>query len=209
MAPQQVVGQLLKAVDNATVIRGLATTFRVERADSLGVTSLDSDRTIPSGRPNCRPAIPMRAWPSASASFVRTVATSCFFQPMLRMRSGIEGIIMARLAYKMGIKHENAFLNGDGDKEAFGHLHRQYLGHQHGARHEHGQHHHSDHGGQPEAGTRQAQSPVPQQCPSCRWVFHRDVVTEIALLKDTTNRYLLTDSIRENRGGNAARQTDH
>lgn len=199
VAPQQVVGQLLKAVDNATVIRGLATTFRVERADSLGVTSLDSDPDDPewttelqTGNTDASMAFgkrELRPHPVATKLLVS--------EPMLRRVPGIEGIIMARLAYKMGIKHENAFLNGDGDKKPLGIFTANTSGISTGRD--------MSTGNTTTAITvdnlKRVRGKLKAQyrnSASCRWVFHRDVVTEIALLKDTTNRYLLTDSIREN-----------
>lgn len=199
VAPQQVVGQLLNAVDNATIIRGLATTFRVERADSLGVPSLDTDPDDPewttelkTGNTDDSMAFgkrELRPHPVATKILISST--------MLRKVPGIESIVAARLAYKMGIKHDNAFLNGDGDKKPLGIFTANNSGIS-TARDK-------STGNTTTAITvdnlKRVRGMLKSQyrnSPSCRWVFHRDVVTEIALLKDDNNRYMLTDSIRDN-----------
>ena len=196
VAPQQVVSNLLMAVDNAVHIRGLATVIRVERAESLGVPSLDTDPDDPTwtseiltGTADASMAFgkrELRPRPLASKLLVS--------ETMLRRVPGVESIINARMAYKMGIKQESAFLNGTGDQQPLG----IFTASTQGVTTARDMSTSNTATALTVDGLKRAKGALKVQyraSGSCRWIFHPDVVTEIALLKDGNGRYLLQDAI--------------
>lgn len=196
--PQQMVNRLIQAVDNAVIMRGLATTFAVPSAESLGVPSLDTDPDDPDWTTELQTGNT-----DASMAFGKRelrphpVATKLLAsETLLRKVPSAEAIVRARLSYKMGIKHENAFLNGNGDKKPLG-LFTASANGVTTARD-------VSTGNTTTAITvdnlKRVKGSLKTQYrhrPSTRWIFHPDVMTEIGLLKDGNDRYLLQDSITQ------------
>jgi HK97 family phage major capsid protein len=196
--PQQMVSSLIQAMDDAVVIRGLATTYRLPAAQSLGRPSLDNDPDDPEWTTELATGNT-----DATMSFGKRelhphpVATKLLVSDtLLRAVPSAEQLVRERLAYKMAIKHENAFMNGDGDKKPLGLFTASADGIT-TAR---------------DVATSNTTTAITadnlkyvkgslkqgyRNKPTTRWIFHRDAVTAIGLLKDNNNRYLLQDSIAE------------
>lgn len=115
--PQQWVNELIKALDDAVFIRGLSRTFSLTSAASLGCPVLDADfadhewtTELSTGsldesmRTGLRELKPL---PLAKRVKVSRKLLSSSIQP-------VETIVRDRMAYKLGITQEKAFLTGNG-----------------------------------------------------------------------------------------------
>lgn len=123
VTPQQFVADLIKAVDDLTYIRSLATVVPVVGSDSLGIPSLDADpddadwttelqtgsedSTMSFGKRELKP------YPLAKRIKV---------SKKLLMKSAVpaEQLVRDRLAYKFAITEEKGFLTGSGSGQALG-----------------------------------------------------------------------------------------
>jgi len=196
--PEQMVNQLLKAVDRRVFIRQLATVFRVPNAESLGVPSLDADPADPtrtteikSGNEDDEMRVGRRKMtPTPFAVRLKSSET------LLRKVPSAAGLIESRLAYKMGTVDENVFMNGDGANEPLGlftastngiPVARDYSTNMLGTA--------------PTfdglTGMKYALDDQYWALPSTRWLFHPDTMLAIALIKDGNGQYMLRESVRE------------
>lgn len=123
LAPAEFVQTLIKALDNAVFIRGEATKYGVSNSNGLGAPSLDNDpadfdwttelatgsedSTMSFGKRELKPH-PMAKRIKVSKQLLRTGGLP------------VDAIVMQRLAYKMGITQEKAFLTGDGNNKPLG-----------------------------------------------------------------------------------------
>lgn len=123
VAPQQFVQTLIKSVDDAVFLRGLATKFQVTSADSMGAPSLDADpadadwtaeiltgnedSTMAFGKRELRPH-PLAKRIKISNKLLRIGAMSP------------ESLVQSRLGYKFGVTQEKAFLTGNGNNQPLG-----------------------------------------------------------------------------------------
>lgn len=201
LAPQQMASGMIKALDDAVHIRQLATKFQVTAAESLGAVSLDADPADPewttefqSGNTDTAMAFGKRELHPHEVKEKLLLS-----KKMVRKIPGIGALVQNRLAYKMGVKHENAFQNGSGANQPLGLFTASAQGIS-TAR---------------DVSTDMTTTKITadglkrvrgslkapyRNSASCRWLFHRDTITEISLLKDGNGNYLLTESIRENEG---------
>jgi HK97 family phage major capsid protein len=200
VAPQQFVANLIKAMDNATVVRSLATRFSVPNAESLGAPSLDNDP----GDPTWTAEI-LTGSADSTMSFgkrelnphplARSIRLS---KKLVRASSmNIEQLVRDRLAYKAAVVEENAFLNGSGANEPLGVFTA------------------SDDGigtGQ-DVSTGNASTSIGADglieakysiksgyWGSARWIFHRDGVKQIRKLKDGDGQYIWKAGLASDRG---------
>jgi HK97 family phage major capsid protein len=188
VAPQEFVSELLVAVKDMVYIRQLATTHQLERADSLGAPTLDTDLTdaewvseLTTGS-NDELAFGKRELkPHPSAKRVKISRT-------LIRRSGMdaEAIVRDRLAYKYAITEEKAFLTGNGVNRPLGVFTASADGISTGR------------------DTAAAGSTAvvgddfidckhdlkPQYWDKAVWMVHRDLVRRVRKLKDSTNNYI-------------------
>jgi HK97 family phage major capsid protein len=123
LAPQEFVANLIQALDNMVFIRDAATKYRVSNANGLGVPTLDNDpadfdwttelatgsedSTMSFGKRELKPH-PMAKRIKISKQLLRTAAIP------------VEATVMARLAYKLGVTQEKAYLTGDGNNKPLG-----------------------------------------------------------------------------------------
>jgi len=123
LAPAEFVASLIQAMDNQVFIRGMATKYRVQNANGLGVPTLDNDpadadwttelstgnedSTMSFGKRELKPN-PMAKRIKVSKQLLRTSAIP------------IEQVVMARLAYKFAVTQEKAYLTGDGNGKPLG-----------------------------------------------------------------------------------------
>lgn len=121
--PEQWVNQLLANIDDATPLRGLATTFQVTTAEALGVPTRDGDLSdaewtseletgsedngLQFGKRELRPH-PLAKLVKISRKLLRAAAMSP------------ETIVRERMAYRFATAQENAFMTGDGNEKPLG-----------------------------------------------------------------------------------------
>lgn len=121
--PEEFLLELLKTVDDQAVIRGLARTFMVSNAQSLGVPTLSADPADPdwtselaTGSEDSTMAFgkrELRPYPLAKRLKVS--------DKLLRASPlGMESIVRDRLAYKVAIAHSKAFNTGDSVNKPLG-----------------------------------------------------------------------------------------
>ncbi|MBT9167717.1 MAG: hypothetical protein DDT19_01057 [Syntrophomonadaceae bacterium] len=195
VAPQQFVAQLIQAVDDMVFLRPLATKYIVERAESLGVPTLDrdisdadwtselatgmEDTAMTLGRREFRP------WPLAKRVRISN--------KLLRQAAiDPEALVRDRLAYRFAITEERAYLTGNGVNQPLGLFTATPMG--------------VSTARDVVAGTATAltfdgltstkYALKPQYWPRARWLFHRSAVERIALLKDAQGQYLWRESTR-------------
>lgn len=196
VAPQQFVAELLKAVDDLVVIRQLATVQRLERAESLGIPSLDADpgdatwtsevgtvtedTALRFGKRELRPH-PLAKLIKVSDTLIRKSVLD------------IDGIIRNRLAYKFAVTQEKAFLTGDGAQKPLGVFTASATGIPTSRDVSNGNTTTSimfD-------GLMSAKYALKgQYWPKARWIFHRDAQQQIAKLKDGNGQYIWRESVR-------------
>ena len=121
--PMQTVQTLLRGIDDAVVIRGLATTIQVGQGVSLGVPTLDTDQEDPTwtselqtGAQDNVGAFGRRELnPSPLAKRVR-ISNKLINAPGL----DAEAIWLQRMQYRFDRAQENAFMNGHGANHPLG-----------------------------------------------------------------------------------------
>jgi len=123
VAPEQFVMQLIKFVDDAVHIRGLATIYQVSGNGKIGVPTLDTDAadsdwttelltgseetTMRFGKRSMMPH-PLAKRIKVSQTLLRVAAMPA------------EQIVLQRLAYKFAITQEKAYLTGNGVQKPLG-----------------------------------------------------------------------------------------
>ena len=201
VTPLQLVDQLIKSIDDMVFVRQHATVLAVPNADSLGVPTLDNDpadadwtaelatgnedSTMSFGRRELHPH-PVAKRLKISRTLLRKVPNS-------------EGLAMQRLGYKFGITQEKAFLTGSGSGQPLGVFTASNYGISTSR----------------DVATGNAQTAIAMNglinakyalkaayWPRARWIFHRDAVKQIALLRDLsggadTGQYLWYPSVRD------------
>lgn len=196
VVPQQFMTGLIKAVDDAVMIRPLATVHQIPNAASLGQASLENDpadaawtselaigsedSTMDFGKRELRPH-PLAKYIKVSKKLIRASGEN------------VDAIVRDRLAYKFGITEEKGFLTGSGASQPLG----VFTASDDGI------------GTARDVSTGNTTSSMTfdglinakynqkgQYWPRCRWIFHRDGVKQIATLKDGNGQYIWRESAR-------------
>jgi len=123
VAPQQFINKLLKNVDRAMPLRGMATKHQLKKAESLGVVKLDTDAedwdwttelatgneedSIRLGKREMRPH-PIAKRVKLSRTLVRNAVMSA------------ENLVLDRMKYKLGYTMESAYCTGTGAQQPLG-----------------------------------------------------------------------------------------
>ncbi len=197
VAPQQFVNQLIKAVDNAVFLRGLATKFTVERAESLGVPSLDTDIsdadwTSELGTGNEDTAMSFGKRELRPHPLAKRIKIS---NKLLRQAAlDPEALVRDRLAYKFGVTEEKAFLTGSGAQQPLGIFTASANGISTSRDVSSGN---ATDSPQFDGLTRAKYALKAQYWPRARWLFHRNAMEKIALLKDGNGQYIWRESVRD------------
>lgn len=194
--PEQTVDTLIKAIDDEVMIRQWATKFTVPSAASLGAVSLDADPAdadwtseIKTGNEDGTMAFGKRELvPNPLAKRIK------ISNKLLRQVPSVESLVMARLGYKFGVSEEKAYLTGNGSKKPLGLFTASNDGIAAGRDVSTGN-----------AATSMAMDGLINAKyalksgyqKNAKWMFHRDGVSQIAKLKDTTNQYLWQPSKKE------------
>lgn len=122
VAPQQFVEELLKGLDDQIFIRDMANVIQLPTAASLGAPTLDADAEdwdwtteLRTGAEEDSLRFGKRELkPHPLAKRVKISKT------LMRKAPRVEQIVMQRLAYKLGLTQEKAFLLGDGHQKPLG-----------------------------------------------------------------------------------------
>lgn len=121
--PEQMANQLIKAIDDTVLIRGLATKFAVPNAQSLGAPSLDNDPADA----DWTTELATGSEDSAMSFGKRKLEPHAFAKRIKvsneLLRSGMmnpEQLVLSRLAYKFGITEEKGFMTGTGAGQPLG-----------------------------------------------------------------------------------------
>ena len=189
VAPQEFVADLIKAVDDMTFIRQLATVITIQGTDSLGQPALDNDPAdadwtseLSTGTEDSTMSFGGRELtPQPLAKRIKVSNTL-----LRRSAIPVEQIVRDRLAYKFAITAEKAFLTGSGANQPLGVFTASAKG--------------ISTGRDVTAASATAivgddlinvkYSLKAQYQQRAEWIMHRDVVKTIAKLKDTTNQYI-------------------
>lgn len=195
-SPEEFVNQLIKGVDNLLFVRTMATKFKIATAQSLGVPTLDADPAdadwtgeLATGSEDSTMAFGKRKLiPHPLAKRIKVS------NDMLVMLPGTEALVRDRLSYKFGVAMEKGYMTGTGVEQALGIFTASNDGIPTSRDYSTG---------------NGATAPTfdgligakyfmkTQYWNKGSWVFHRDVVSVIAKLKDTTNQYLWRQSVRD------------
>lgn len=193
--PQQFVAELIKAVDDMVKIRGLARTFQVRNAGSLGFPTWDTDygdaewtTELGTGSLDEAARTGLREFkPTPVAKRVK-VSRKLLRHSVLP----VEALIRERLAYKFAVTQEKAFMTGNGAGKPLG----LFVA--------------SDAGiptGRDVATDNETTAPTAdglinalfslkeQYQAVATWLFHRDVLKVIRKLKDGNGQYLWAPGI--------------
>ena len=191
--PQELITAFITLMKDIVYIRAAATKYSIPRAESLGVPAIDTDpaygtwtaelavgneeTTVATGKRELRPH-PLAKYIKESKKLLRQVPN-------------VEGVIMDRLAYIMGLTEENAFLNGSGADQPLG----IFVNSTYGI---------GTASDTTAAGTGSTTaiasddvvntfySLKAQYRREATWIMHRNVVQKVRLFKDTTNNYIWT-----------------
>jgi len=195
LTPMQFVDQLLKAVDDAVYIRQWASVFAVPNAESLGVPTLETDPAdadwtteLKTGSEDSSMALGRRSLtPHPLAKRIK------ISNKLLMKVPNVEQLVRDRLAYKFGITFEKACLTGSGAGQPLGVFTASADGISTGR----------------DISTGNTTTSITfdgltnakyglkgQYWPRGRWLFHRDGLKQIALLKDGNGQYIWRESVR-------------
>lgn len=122
-APQEVAAEYIKFIDDLVHIRGLATIYPLDKAESLGIPTIESDISdadwttelatgsddtgLKAGKRELKP-IPIAKGIKVSRKLLRQAAIN------------VENLVRERLAYKFGVSQEKAYLTGTGANQPLG-----------------------------------------------------------------------------------------
>lgn len=196
VAPEKLVMDIIKAVDDKVFIRQFATKHAVENAASLGVPSLDADPAdadwtseLGTGSEDDTMAFGKRDFhPHPLAKRIKVsnkLLRSSFMD--------VEQLVRDRLAYKFAVSQEKAFLVGTGAQQPLGVFIASDNGIPTGRDVSTG----NTSSSMTTDGLIEAKYSLKQQYwPNSVWIFHRDGVKQIAKLKDGNGQYIWRESTR-------------
>jgi len=197
VVPQKMVSGLLKEIDLQVHIRGMATKHSLKKAASLGVVTLDNDiddwdwtTELATGEEDDGLQFGKREMrPHPIAKRVKISNT------LIRLSSvGVQQLVTGRMAYKLGTTMENAYMLGDGSQKPLGLFVN------------------SDNGipAARDVATNMTTTAITGDGlidvqgsirdgyqGKCKWLFHRDAITQIRKLKSSDNQYLWQPGLAE------------
>ncbi|MBX9877624.1 MAG: phage major capsid protein [Candidatus Obscuribacterales bacterium] len=198
LVPKEMSGQLIKALDNEVVIRGLATQFNA--FDELGFPELtadpdDADWTVELaiGNEDSAMAFGEREFKVNPIGKLLKASNKILRNPNFNM----EAFLLARLAYKMGVAQEKAFMTGTGARQPLG----MFVASTNGistARDVSTGNTTTEVTGD---GLRAAKWNLKSQYQkNGKWLFHRNLMEKISKLKDGNGQYLLQPGLAQDVG---------
>ena len=197
--PEQFVNQLVKFVDDALLIKGLATVIQVPNAQSLGVPTLDTDLDDAGWTTELQTGSE-----DTAMRFGKRKLTPHPFAKRIKvsndlLRSGalnVEQLVLQRLAYKFALTEEKGFLTGNGDQRPLGLFTASSQGISTGRDVS------TDNTTTSITfdGIKNAFYSVKTQYQGVgQWLFHRDAIKQVSKLKDGEGQYIWRNSVVEGR----------
>jgi HK97 family phage major capsid protein len=195
VAPQQFVADLIQSVDNLLFFRGLATVNQLTGAHSIGRPSLDTDpddsdwtSELATGSEDSAMSFGKRELtPHPLAKRIKVSRKLLRHSPI-----GPEALIRERLAYKMAVPQEKAFMTGSGANQPLGVFTASASGISTGR----------------DVSTDNTTTAVTfdglknakwtlksQYWPRAQWIAHRDFGKQIDKIKDGEGRYIWQESV--------------
>lgn len=193
---QEFAARLIQAIDNRVFVRGLATVFTLDVADSIGVPVLDTDISdanwtseILTGTADTSLALGKRELRPHPLAKPIKVSNKLLRQTGRGGAVDAEAMVIERLGYKFGTVQEAAFLTGTGSQQPLGVFTASANGISTGQ----------------DVSTGNSTTSIatdglinayyglkPQyrEMPGTRWLFHTDAIKQIAKLKDGDGQYL-------------------
>lgn len=194
--PEEFVARLIKFIDDEVFIRARATTFMVDKAESMGAPSLDADPAdadwtseIATGTEDSTMAFGKREL--SPHPLAKRIKVS---EKLLRVSAlDVEGLVISRLGYKFAITSEKGYLTGNGANQPLGLFVADASGISTGRDVLTG------------SATDITADGLIDALYACKaqyqargvWLFHRDGVKRIRKLKDTTNQYLWQPGLQD------------
>lgn len=120
--PQELVAQYIVLIKNLVFMHNLSTNYQLSTAESLGVPAIDtdpsdSDWTVELGTGNEETTAAVGKREFRPHPVAKRILMS---KKLLRQVPSVETVIMDRLAYKMGVTLEKAYLTGTGADQPLG-----------------------------------------------------------------------------------------
>jgi HK97 family phage major capsid protein len=196
VAPELFISTLIKFVDDIVFLRALATKYRVEKAVSLGVPTLDTDPAdadwtseLAIGSEDSSMKFGKRElYPRPLGKLIK-ISKKLLRQSVMP----VEQIVMERLGYKFAIAEEKAFMTGNGAGQPLGIFT-------------------ADANGITTSRDISAGNTTTSMTfdgliaakyslkgaywPKAQWLFHRDALKQLAQLKDGVGEYIWQQSIQ-------------
>jgi HK97 family phage major capsid protein len=188
--PTQWIADLLKAVDDRSVIRPLATKYRVDRALSLGVPVLDADPADADWTSEIGTGSEDSTMKFGSRELIPHPLAKRIKISNKLIRSSVvpvEQLVQERMAYKFAITEEKALMTGSGANQPLGLFTASASGIS-TARDVVGSNTTTAIAADTLFDMKYSVKEAYQQ--SGQWLFHRDAVKAIMKLKDQQNQYL-------------------
>lgn len=195
VAPEQFVEELIKDIDNRVFIRNLARVFPVPNAQTLGapvletdpsdadwtaeVQTLSDDSSMAFGKRSLTPH-PLRKLIKISSKLLRQMSTA-------------EALVRERLSYKFGVSQEKSFLTGSGSNQPLGVFTASASGISTGRDISTGN---TTTAMTLDGLTRTKYSLKQDYLANAQWIFHRDAILQLALIKDGNGQYIWRESVR-------------
>lgn len=195
LVPTALADRLIKAIDDMVYIRQAATTFPVANAEAMGVPTLETDPNdaewtseLSTGSEDTSTDFGRREFrPHPLAKRIK------ISRKLLRLLPDIDDFIIERLAYKFAVTQEKAFLTGDGAGKPLGVFVASPKGISTGR----------DVSADNTSTAVTADGLInakyalkAQYWPNASWMFHRDIVKQVAKLKTDDGHYLWRESAR-------------
>lgn len=188
--PQQMAAGILRAVDDQTFIRRLATVIQVPTAASLGVPTQETNPSDPDWTAEVAEVNEdtSQAFGKRELKPVPLSKAVDVSRKLLRMVPEIDGFIQERLGYKFGIAMEKAYISGNGANQPLGVFTASAMG--------------VSTARDVTCGSTTAITDTGlidmlyglkagyRDDPSCAWLFHRSAMAQIRKLKDNQGGYL-------------------
>lgn len=193
--PSTFVNRLIQNIDDQVFIRRLANTMTVTNADSMGFPSLESDPSdadwtaeLATGQEDTDMSIGRREFrPHPLAKRIK------ISRKLMRLLPNIDDFVIQRLGYKFAVTNEKAFLTGDGAAKPLG----VFVASTKGISAARDVATDNTATAVTSDGLINAKYAMKQQYWNmARWMFHRDIVKQIAKLKDADGQYLWRESVR-------------
>jgi HK97 family phage major capsid protein len=122
VAPEQMFGSIIQAIDDQTFVRTLAQVVQVNQAQSLGVPTLeanpaDADWTAEIGSTSDDSTMSFGKRALSPDKLSKLIKVS---NKLLRLAPNIEAYVAGRLGYKFAVSEEKGFLTGTGSGQPLG-----------------------------------------------------------------------------------------